>query len=98
MNRRTASSALPSFVSTIPPRNSHVHVAVALARSSYGPQTSADGMVQRDEAFAALVGCVLVAQTSERERGRKRLEGVGDRDADQRRRSEFLRCIGCWRG
>jgi len=40
-------------------------------------------MVQPDQAFAALVGCVLVADAAERERSGNRLERLdADRDAN----------------
>jgi hypothetical protein len=40
------------------------HVAVALARPVHGPQTGEDGIVQLNEAFAALVGLGLVANAA----------------------------------
>jgi hypothetical protein len=50
-------------------RDPQDHVAVAFARPAHRPQTGDDGMVEPDQAFAALVGCVLVADAAERERG-----------------------------
>ena len=49
------------------PRQPDEHVAVALPRPARSPETFEDSGVKPDEAFAALVDLVLVADAAERE-------------------------------
>jgi hypothetical protein len=54
---------------------------VALARSTHGLEAADHGVVQTNEAFAPLVGLVLIADAAERERsGYRREGGFGDGD------------------
>ena len=58
-------------------------IAVALARSSHGLEAADHDVVQPDQAFAALVGCVLVADRPQRQRCGYRVErGLGNGDLD----------------
>jgi hypothetical protein len=58
-------------------------IAVALARSTHGPETGDDGVVEPNQSAALIVCLVLEADIAERERCGYRVErGFADGDAD----------------